>query len=140
MRVASLNVSGAATYFDEIEDIMDTNHIDLLLIQETWLKPNNSTYNKQPNVIVDLRQTPPPNMHRGVGGIMIIRNTNTTTACDCKVLFTDPEFNYAWIEFKQCIIGCFYLPPLMTEDKCKTILNSSTRYLHEKTYVFNGRF
>lgn len=85
-----LNVGGLKSHMNELLDFMDNKGLSFLILSETWLRPHQIISN--PAIVWDIRV---PRYEgpggRGVGGIMVIRNTKITTPQDFNGLEIDHD-------------------------------------------------
>lgn len=111
-------MEGLKTHMDELLALMDNEGYSFIILSETWLRPQQTFSN--PAIVFDIRVPRPGGPGgRGIGGIMVIRNTKLTTAQDFNHLETDhDDHSYVWFRFKSIIIGGYYLSPHMPLEVC----------------------
>ena len=108
---------------------MDTKGISFLILSETWLRPQQIL--SSPAIVWDLRVPRPEGPGgRGIGGIMVVRNTKLTTAQDFNCLEIDHDDQaYVWFRFRSIIIGGYYLSPHMPLEVCMHKVLAAENYM-----------
>ena len=98
--------------------------LDFLIITETWLRESDTL--NDDSIVADLRHhTTTKAWTRGHFGIALVRNKQTTSLGDFKIIDMDEiDQSYIWFSFKNCLFGGFYLPPSMTEAKVQSKLET----------------
>ncbi|TPX40530.1 hypothetical protein SeLEV6574_g06571 [Synchytrium endobioticum] len=123
-------------------ELMEENNLDLLVVQETWLRPNDKPYCKE--IISDIRAIPDPVTNRGKHGIAVIRNPKHQHHEFQLIRQDDQHHTNIWINFRDTLIGGYYLPPSLsyatTRNKLLEIQETFKRAITYQNIIVAGDF
>ena len=117
----SVNIAGLQLQYQQAIDLILTNSLHFLAIQETWLRPLQSLGPLQHLIVSDSR---PPSTADYHSGTLIIRNPKTTKKEDFQHLNSSNKGHYTWAKYRNIIIGSFYLSPHLNRQEYTSALNS----------------